>query len=371
MKATLTTIKPMGLMLGVVVAASSAVVGVTLAASAKADFTLSASPASVSVAQGQVASYSLTEQVNNGFSAGVALSVSGLPAGATAAFSPNPLSKGITTASLAVATSASTPVTAGTTLTITGTSGSVVRTTTVTLVVTAAPAPVAFTISASPSSQSILPGDTTSYTVNATRPTSAGYTGPIDLSVASGLPDNATATFSPAILTGSTLTSTLAIATKSNSPAGHYTITVSGSGSGQIQSASVSLHLTATGKSFAIQLASPVSGLAPRVTKQIDLLLTNTNTQPMQLTALNVALQSVVRSSSAPAALGCSAADFTVGQYVPPATPPTVAAGQTVALSTLVTADALPTVTMNDPAVNQDGCKGATLNFVFTGSGQG
>jgi len=94
-------------------------------------FTIAASPASQTALPGGSTSYDLTITPTGGFAGDVTLSVSGLPPGATAAFSTNPAA---TTSTLSVTTPAGTP--AGTyTLTITGVSGTLTRTTTVALTV--------------------------------------------------------------------------------------------------------------------------------------------------------------------------------------------------------------------------------------------
>ena len=85
-----------------------------------ADFSITASPPSRSVKQGGAASYVLTITPIGSFNGSVVLSVSGLPAGATAAFSPNPTTAGST---LKVQTAAG--VRGTFTLTITGASGSI------------------------------------------------------------------------------------------------------------------------------------------------------------------------------------------------------------------------------------------------------
>lgn len=102
-------------------------------------FTLSASPASRSITAGQASSFTFTLTPANGFSGAVSLAVSGLPAGATGAFSPNPAMVSATTnTTLNIATTASTA--AGSyNLTVTATSGSVVRTAAVSLTIAAAP----------------------------------------------------------------------------------------------------------------------------------------------------------------------------------------------------------------------------------------
>ena len=100
---------------------------------AQPDFTLTVSPASRTVAAGTSTTYTVSITATGGFAGAVTLSLTGLPAGAAASFSPNPASG--TASTLTVTTSASTP--AGTFgLTISGVSGSLTRTAPATLVVT-------------------------------------------------------------------------------------------------------------------------------------------------------------------------------------------------------------------------------------------
>src|SRR5439155_7484170 len=122
------------------------------------DFALNASPASQTVVSGGGTSYNVTISPTGGFSGQVNLSVSGLPTGATGSFTPNPATA---SATFSVATSTITPV-GGYTLTITGVSGSLTHTTTVTLVVNAPPD---FTLSAAPASRTVTQGGSTSYAV--------------------------------------------------------------------------------------------------------------------------------------------------------------------------------------------------------------
>ena len=97
-------------------------------------FSLSASPNSQSVPQGTATSYTFTVTPQNGFNSSVTFSVSGLPSGATASFNPASVT-GSGNTTLAVSTAAATP--AGTySLLVTGASGSLTQTVTVTLVVT-------------------------------------------------------------------------------------------------------------------------------------------------------------------------------------------------------------------------------------------
>ena len=198
---------------------NSHTVPLTLVVDPVGDFTLSVSPASQTVNQGQNIGYGVTVSSSGGFKAIVAMSVSGLPAGTTASLNPSSV-QGSGLVSLSITTSFDTP--AGTyTFTITGASGPLVHTTTGTLVVIAPD----FSVSASPASQSIGAGLSASYTV--TLSPLNGYVGTVNFSV-SGLPAGATGTFNPTSLTTSG-TSTLAITTTTSTPGGSYPLTITGS----------------------------------------------------------------------------------------------------------------------------------------------
>jgi subtilase family serine protease len=107
------------------------------------DFSLSAAPSSLIVAQGNKVTSTATVSVLNGFSGSVSLSASGLPSGVTAAFSPNPASS---TSTLTLAASA-TAATGTATITIKGVSGSITHTTTVSLTVNASSGGATVTLS--------------------------------------------------------------------------------------------------------------------------------------------------------------------------------------------------------------------------------
>src|SRR2546427_58839 len=97
------------------------------------DFSLAASPTSQTMPRGGTTSYTVNITSNGGFAGAVSLSVSRLPSGVTAAFSPNPAAAASSTLTLNAGSHAS----KGTfTLTITGVSSYLTRTTTVTLRVT-------------------------------------------------------------------------------------------------------------------------------------------------------------------------------------------------------------------------------------------
>jgi concanavalin A-like lectin/glucanase superfamily protein len=97
------------------------------------DFNLSASPNTISIAQGANGTRTITINRLNGFTGSVGFTASGMPSGVTAVFNPTPTTGNSSTLTLSV--SGSTP-TGNSTITVTGTSGSLVRTTPITLTVT-------------------------------------------------------------------------------------------------------------------------------------------------------------------------------------------------------------------------------------------
>src|SRR2546425_1218428 len=104
-----------------------------------ADFALSATPASRTVLPSRATSYTATVTPGTGFTGTVSFGVSGLPSGAVATFDPTSVN-GAGSTTMNVTTSVLTPLGAYQ-LTITGNSGGVVHSTTVTLIVGFAPFP--------------------------------------------------------------------------------------------------------------------------------------------------------------------------------------------------------------------------------------
>jgi hypothetical protein len=143
-------------------------------------YTLSASPNSLNMTQGNQGTSTIMITPENGFSGSVSLSASGLPSGVTAAFNPNPATGSSTLTLTASATA--TPY-AGTVM-VTGTSGNLTQTTTLTLTVTSASSGD-FTLgpsSGSPTSQTISAGQTASFTL--TLASSNSFSGTVNLSCA-------------------------------------------------------------------------------------------------------------------------------------------------------------------------------------------
>lgn len=211
------------------------------------DFSVSASPASRAVTQGLGTSYTVSLTSVNGFNSSAGLSISGLPANASASFSPSSVTPtaGGANSTLNISTGPSTPV-GDYTLTITGTSGSLVRSTSVTLGVDE-PAQGDFSMSVSPSSRTILRffgANSTTYTVTLTA--IDGYNAPVTLSITSGLASGMTANFAPIspTPTGGGVNSTMQIVVNSSTPRGSRTLTITGVGSdGTTHSVNVGLYV--------------------------------------------------------------------------------------------------------------------------------
>src|SRR3989441_168908 len=113
------------------------------------DFSLSATPASQSGVQGAGTTYAVSITPSGGFTAAVTFSVSGLPGGATASFSPNPATASST---MTVGTGAATPP-GSYALTITGASGTLTRTDSKSIRVNSTPELI---LSANPSFQNVV-----------------------------------------------------------------------------------------------------------------------------------------------------------------------------------------------------------------------
>ncbi|MGA9025930.1 MAG: chitobiase/beta-hexosaminidase C-terminal domain-containing protein [Steroidobacteraceae bacterium] len=176
-------------------------------------FTLTPAAGTLTLPQNYGGSDNVTVTPTAGFNGAVTLTVSGTPAGVSAAFSGD---------LLVVFPPLSTPP--GTyPLTITGTSGATTATTTVNLVITAG---ATFSLSPSITSGSINPGKSGTDVI--TIVPANGFASSVAFS-ASGLPANTTASFSPA---SSTTGSTLTLTVGSKTAAGNYTITLTGSVAG-------------------------------------------------------------------------------------------------------------------------------------------
>ncbi len=197
-------------------------------ASTTPGFTLTASPGSLSITQGNSGSSTITSSVTGGFDSAITLSTSTLPSGVTASFSPTSITGA--GSSILTFTVSSTAATGTYTITVTGTSGSTSETTTVTLTV-AAPQTGSFSLSVSPSSGYLDQGQSGYAVVTST--VSGGFDSAISFT-ASGVPSGVTYSFSPSSLAAPGSGSTDFNLTVSRSAkTGTYAITITGTGGNQ------------------------------------------------------------------------------------------------------------------------------------------
>ena len=206
---------------------------VALTISLPPTFTLSATPAAVSVVQGATATSTVTVTGANNFSGSVNLAAAGLPTGVTAAFATNP-----TTGTSTVTFTASAAAAAGTTtVTINGTSGTITGSTTVAVTVTLAPS---FTITPASTTLAIVQGGVTGTDVLTIKGAN-GFTGAVTLA-ASGLPTGVTATFSANPVSA---TSTVQLTASSTATiGGPINVTITGTSGTTTASTTIALTVT-------------------------------------------------------------------------------------------------------------------------------
>ena len=226
----------------------------TLPLAAAGKFTLSASPTSLSIAQGKQGTSTITTTISGGFNSSITLSASGMPAGTTVSFKPTTiLPPGAGNSIMTVKVGSSTPT--GTyAIRVKASGGTLSPTVTVSLTVMGQPN---FTLTASPASLSIQQGNQGTSTITST--ISGGFNSSISLS-SSGAPSGTTVSFNPQTIPApGSGSSTMTIAVGSGTPTGTYPITVTGNGGGIKQTTTVTLTVTAQGgKNFTIS-ASPAS----------------------------------------------------------------------------------------------------------------
>jgi hypothetical protein len=196
-------------------------------------FTISNSPATVTVPQGTNASLAVNIGDPALMSNVVALAVSpDLSArGIGVSLSTNAVT-GAGGATLMV-TASDSAQSGAYSLNISGTSAGVTHTSAVSLVVFNP----AFSITAAPATQTVGAGMSTNFSVSIT--TNGGFTGSVLFGVA-GLPANASAVFAPVSASGSAA-STLTVTTTSATPSGSYGLTILGEGADSTNTAAVTL----------------------------------------------------------------------------------------------------------------------------------
>jgi hypothetical protein len=194
--------------------------------------------------------------------------------------------------------------------------------------------------------------DSATYTTSVTP--IGGLPGTVALSLVSGLPSGANASFSPA---STASTSTLTVDVGTNVQPGTYTLSVQGQAT---IAGTVVTHTTPV--TLIVNPSQPftISGNVPNAlypgaaAQTFAVTLTNPNSFPIKVTQFgSVGVQ-------APNASGCLSSWFKVTLPNASASPISVPANSSVAASA--------SIQMLDPNVNQDACKGQQLKLTYTGS---
>jgi trimeric autotransporter adhesin len=240
-------------------------------------FTLSAAPTTLSFIAGAATGNTSTISVTpaNGFTGNVPLACAAttIPAGATSlatcSLNPDTVDVTGTAAVTSVLTIASTATTTpgSYVFTIVGATGVISSQTTVTVTITAPPVP-GFSLSASPTSLSLIGGATTGNTSTLTATPVNGFTGNVALTYTvsgpAGSSDAPTVTFatSPIPITGPAAgTSVATVATTSSTTPGNYTITVTGTSGSLTPTATITV--TVLAPTFALTNSGSITVTEP------------------------------------------------------------------------------------------------------------
>ncbi len=298
---------------------------VTLVVISPGNFTIAASPSSLTIPEGNQGSSTITTTVSGGFNNPINLTTSGVPSGTTVSFSPNPIrAPGLGHSGMTVTVGSNTPT--GTyPITVTGSGGGIQQQTTVTLIVTQG----GFTLSASPASLTIAQGNQGTSTITST--ISGGFNNPVSLST-SGAPSGTTITLNPqTIPSPGSGNSVMTITVGSGTPLGTYPIIVTGNGGGVQQQTTVTLIVTSPGN-FTIA-ASPSSLTIPQGNQDVSTITTTVSggfNNPINLTTSGVPSGTTVNFSPNPIPApgsGSSAMRITVGSNTPVGTYPITVTG--------------------------------------------
>ncbi|HEX4680856.1 MAG TPA: S8 family serine peptidase [Gaiellaceae bacterium] len=220
---------------------------VTLVVPAPPDFTLAGSPASVSTFPGGTVTYSLAVGSASGFAGDVSLSLGGLSgAQASWTFAPATVAGGSGTAQLSVTAAAGlAPATYA--LTVTGTSGSLSHTASLSLVVKAPPD---FTLTATPATASTQAGGLATFTVSIGAKN--GFASAVSFTLSGLTTGQATWSFAPPTVTKSGTTA-LKVTTAASLAPGSYALAIKGVSGSLSHTASVTL-VVAVPPDFSIAL---------------------------------------------------------------------------------------------------------------------
>jgi hypothetical protein len=178
------------------------------------DFTIKASPSSLTIPQGGNGTSTTTVTSVSGFNSATTLDASGLPSGVTAAFATNPVTppaNGKVTSTLTL-TASNTATTGTATVTITGTSGSLVHTTTITLTVHQG---LTVSVTDPPAAN---PGQSTATTMQIATTDGNLLANNVTYTCSAGLPAGATCSFLPLQLDAGTSGGSVTITVQTTGP---------------------------------------------------------------------------------------------------------------------------------------------------------
>jgi hypothetical protein len=201
------------------------------------DFSISASPTSLSIPQGGNGTSTINTAVTSGSAGTVSLSASVSPSGPTVSLNPTSVTAG--NSSTLTVNVGSGVATGAYTVTVTGTEGSATHNTTVTVNVTA-PQTNDFSISANPTSLSIVQGGNGTSTISTA--VTSGSAGTVNLT-ASVSPAGPTVSVSPTSVTAGG-SSTLTVSVGATQATGNYTVTVTGTEGSVSHNATVAVTVT-------------------------------------------------------------------------------------------------------------------------------
>jgi len=198
-----------------------------------ANFALAARSSALTVTVGATGADTVSASGSGGFNSAITLSAAGQPSGVTVRFSAASIkANSAATVSFQVATTAAPGVYP---IAITGTSGSLVQSTTVNLTI---PTPT-FSLAASAGSVAVTEG--LSGTLRLSTAAAGGFAAPVQFS-ASGQPSGMSVSFSPATVTGAG-TSTVSFLVGATVAAGSYPVMLTGSSGSLQQSVTVTVNV--------------------------------------------------------------------------------------------------------------------------------
>lgn len=227
-----------------------------LQVSSPQDFTITVTPSSVNIQQGQATTATVTVSALGGFSAQVGLSTSsGVPSGVQISFSPNPILPGSSTMSINVASSAST----GTfNFQIVGTSGTLSHSVTFTMTISQASQP-SFSLSSSTGSVTVPQGGSGKVTIivssingfSSAVNTYTTWVGPTP----TGITITGPGTLTPP--SGGSTSGTLTLSATPSASVGNYVLSVVGVSGSLSTSTNVGVQIGTGGGDFSLSLSPP------------------------------------------------------------------------------------------------------------------